>query len=269
MAMQEKGTAHQGIGIDGTEVINVLINMPEVAVTIGIGINNLMIDMNGKRIEVGELGRRVQIGADEVMAQPVQHLLPYSSSIILSWLIGHSQLLLKRMRSRQNKKGFPSTYSKCMSNTSFSNRTWHGLCNLLMLMKSVCVCVHQEDLGILDHGNGMTPHNANSQLLVGNSHIRHRHLLEGLFHLHLPSHGYLLHGKVETRLIKVVVHSYFMFVSMLIFSRSYVLTSMTFLICTKPCYNGKLAEVEHMLGLCVDTLHCIQCSLPFLRLEKD
>lgn len=76
MAMQEKGTAHQGIGIDDMEVINVLINMPEVAVTIGIGINNLMIDMNGKRIEVGELGRRVQIGADEVMAQQVQHLLP-------------------------------------------------------------------------------------------------------------------------------------------------------------------------------------------------
>lgn len=156
-----------------------------------------------------------------------------------------------------------------MLNTSFSNRIWHDLFNLLMFMKSVCVCVHQEDLGILDHGNGMTPHNANSQLLVGNSRILHRHLLEDLFHLHLLSHGYHLHGKVETRLIKVVVHSYFMSVSMLIFSRSYVLTSMTFLNCSKPCYHGNMAEIEHMLGLCVDTLHCIQSSLPFLRLEKD
>lgn len=133
----------------------------------------------------------------------------------------------------------------------------------------VFVSVHQEDLGILDHGNGMTPHNANSQLLVGNSRILHRHLLEDLFHLHLLSHGYHLHGKVETRLIKVVVHSYFMSVSMLICSRSYVLTSMTFLIYSNPCYHGNMEEIEHMLGLCVDTLHCIQSSLPFLRLEKD
>lgn len=58
------------------EVINVLISMPEVAVRIGIGISNLMIDMNGKRIEVGELGPQVQIGTDEVMAQQVQHLFP-------------------------------------------------------------------------------------------------------------------------------------------------------------------------------------------------
>ena len=138
MAMQEKGNAHRGIGIDGMEVINVLINMPEVAVRIGIGINNLMIDMNGKRIEVGELGHRVQIGADEVQ---VQHLLPYSLSILLSWLIGHSQLWLKRMRSARTKKiGSPSIYFNCMLNTSFSNRIWHGLFNLHMFMKSFCVC---------------------------------------------------------------------------------------------------------------------------------